>query len=187
MGLETGTYINSLNASNPTATDPKSQGDDHLRLIKATLLNTLPQLTGPVNANQAEMNRLVGLGSAAVGVSDVQALTNKNLVNVLLTDGYTEEVFAVSGTTPVLSPNNGSIQTWTLTGNSTPTQGTWVEGQSMTLMIDDGTAFTINWTSIPVTWKTNAGTAPALQATGFTAIVLWKVGTVVYGARVGDA
>ena len=28
MGLETGTYIDSLNSSNPTATDAVSEGDD---------------------------------------------------------------------------------------------------------------------------------------------------------------
>lgn len=37
MGLETGTTIASLNASWPLGTDPKSQGDDHLRLIKSVI------------------------------------------------------------------------------------------------------------------------------------------------------
>ena len=34
MALESGTFIDSLNASNPTSTDMVSQADDHLRLIK---------------------------------------------------------------------------------------------------------------------------------------------------------
>lgn len=42
MGLETGTYLSDLVASNPTATDDQKYGDDHLRLIKSTLQNTLP-------------------------------------------------------------------------------------------------------------------------------------------------
>lgn len=104
-----------------------------------------------------------------------------------LNDGYTEEVFTVTGTTPALSPTNGSIQTWALTGNATPTAGAWASGQSMTLMVDDGSAYTINWASMSITWKTGGGMAPTLQTTGFTAIALWKVGAVVYGARVGDA
>lgn len=104
-----------------------------------------------------------------------------------LDDGYTEEVFAVTGTTPALSPTNGSIQTWTLSGNATPTEGTWAAGQSITLMVDDGSAATITWTSLAVTWKTDGGSAPTLNTTGFTAIALWKVGSVIYGARVGDA
>lgn len=61
MGLETGTYINDLNPNNPVnATDGVGEGDDHLRLIKSTLLNTFPNVTGKVSASHAEINRLVG-------------------------------------------------------------------------------------------------------------------------------
>lgn len=42
MGLETGTHINDLVPTNPVSGDTKSQGDDHLRLIKAILQNTFP-------------------------------------------------------------------------------------------------------------------------------------------------
>jgi hypothetical protein len=122
----------------------------------------------------------------AVATDAAQTLTNKTLSGALLYDGYTEEVFAVSGTTPALSPTNGTVQTWTLTGASTPTAGTWAEGQSITLMVDDGTAYTINWSSVAVTWKTGSGSAPTLNTTGYTAITLWKVGATVFGARVGD-
>ena len=104
-----------------------------------------------------------------------------------LNDGYTEEVFAVTGTTPALSPNNGSIQTWTLTGNSAPTLGAWASGQSMTLMVDDGTAYSIDWASMGVVWKTDGGTAPVLLTTGYTALALVKVGGTVYGWKAGDA
>ena len=132
-----------------------------------------------------------------VGTTDSQTLENKTLTspivnsptvsNATFNSGYTEQVFAVSGTTPALSPTNGSIQTWTLTANSTPIAGTWASGQSLTIMIDDGTAYTVNWSSLSVVWKTNANLAPTLNTTGYTAITLWKVGTVIYGARVGDA
>lgn len=47
MGLESGTYIDDLVTSNPAGTDVKSQGDDHFRLIKTVLKNTLPNATGP--------------------------------------------------------------------------------------------------------------------------------------------
>lgn len=124
---------------------------------------------------------------AVVGTTDTQTLSAKTLEGAVLNDGYTEEVFAVTGTTPALSPTNGSIQTWTLSGNSTPTAGTWAAGQSLTLLVDDGTDYTITWTSVAVTWKTDGGSAPTLETTGDTAIVLWKVGSTIYGARVGDA
>lgn len=50
MALESGSYVGDLNASNPAATDPKSQGDDHLRLIKAALLQSFPGFAGAVIA-----------------------------------------------------------------------------------------------------------------------------------------
>lgn len=121
--------------------------------------------------------------------SATATLTNKTITaptitGAVLNDGYTEEVFAVTGTTPALSPTNGSIQTWTLSANSTPTAGTWAAGQSMTLMVNDGTAFTITWTSVSVTWV--GGTAPTLATSGFTVLHLWKVGSTVYGVKAGE-
>jgi hypothetical protein len=117
-----------------------------------------------------------------VGTTDAQTLTSKTLGN------YTETVFAITdGTTVNLDPNNGPIQTWTLGANRTPGQANWAAGQSITLMIDDGSARTITWTTLGVVWETNGGTAPTLNTTGFSVIGLWKVGTIIYGARVGDA
>lgn len=143
-----------------------------------------------VQAYDADLTSWAGKtapSGTVVGTTDTQTLSGKTLNSVVLNDGYTEEVFAVSGTTPALSPSNGSIQTWTLSANSTPTLGTWNAGQSITLMVDDGSAFTINWSSLAVTWKTDGGTAPTLNLTGFTIITLVKVGSIIYGARVGDA
>lgn len=48
MALETGSYVGDLTATNPAAADPKSQGDDHLRLIKAALRQSFAGFTGPV-------------------------------------------------------------------------------------------------------------------------------------------
>ncbi len=136
---------------------------------------TLPTANGGTGATTS-----TGTGSTVLSTAPA-------LSGAILNDGYTEEVFAVTGTTPALSPTNGSIQTWTLTASSTPTAGTWADGQSMTLMIDDGAAYTVTWTSLAVTWKTDAGVAPTLNLTGFTVIQLWQVGSVIYGARVGNA
>jgi len=42
MSLETATWVTQLNSSNPTATDPVSEGDDHLRMLKTVLKNSFP-------------------------------------------------------------------------------------------------------------------------------------------------
>lgn len=57
MGLETGTYISDLVASNPVnATDQVGEGDDHMRLIKSTILNTFPNITGEVSLSHTQLN-----------------------------------------------------------------------------------------------------------------------------------
>jgi hypothetical protein len=112
-------------------------------------------------------------------------MTGTTTVAELTIGGATKEtVYALSGTTPALDPSNGGIQTWTLSGNSTPTDSL-ASGEALLLMIDDGSTYTITWPS--VTWKTNSGAAPPLNTTGFTAVLLWKVSTTLYGARVGNA
>ena len=60
MGLETGTYIDSLNTSNPGATDSVAQGDDHIRLVKSTIKNSFPNITGAMTATHTELNLLDG-------------------------------------------------------------------------------------------------------------------------------
>ena len=62
MGLESFSYITSLNASNPVhATDQVSQGDDHLRGIKAVLLSSFPEVAGAVTVTHTEFNNLDGI------------------------------------------------------------------------------------------------------------------------------
>lgn len=138
------------------------------------------------NGTNSATRLAIGTNGQILTTNGTTASWGATVSGATLNGGYTEQVYAVSGTTPALSPTNGSIQTWTLSGSSTPTAGTWAEGQSLTLMVDDGTAYTITWASLAVTWKTDSGSAPTLQTTGYTAIQLWKVGSTIYGARVGN-
>lgn len=83
MGLEVATYISGLNSSNPVgATDPKSQGDDHLRLIKSTLLNTFPNITGAMTASHTELNNLDGV-TGKTGTGNVVLSASPTLTGTL--------------------------------------------------------------------------------------------------------
>lgn len=73
MGLETGTYISDLVSTNPTSSDPKSQGDDHLRLIKATVKATFPNVSGAVTPTHTELNYVDGVTSAIQTQLDAKA------------------------------------------------------------------------------------------------------------------
>jgi hypothetical protein len=72
MALESGTYINSLNASNPASTDGLGQADDHLRLIKSAIKATFPNLDGAVTASVANLNNTTAIPSTLtdLGISD---------------------------------------------------------------------------------------------------------------------
>lgn len=140
---------------------------------------TITNVVDPVNDQDVTTKKFV--------FDNYISKTGGTASNLTLTNGYTENVFTVTGTTPVLSPTNGSIQIWALTGNATPTLGTWASGQSMTLLIDDGSAYAIDWASMNVVWKTGGGAAPALLETGYTALVLVNVGGTLYGWLAGDA
>jgi hypothetical protein len=122
---------------------------------------------------------------AVVGTTDTQTLSGKTLTDPIITGTITEDVFTITDAAGfAIDPTNGSIQLITLGASRTPTQANWAAGEAVTLMVDDGTAFTITWTTLAVVWV--GGTAPTLALTGYTVIELWKVGTTIYGALVGN-
>lgn len=61
MGLEVASFVSGLNALNPVGgTDPKSQGDDHLRLIKSVLLATFPGAVGALKFESTDAGAASG-------------------------------------------------------------------------------------------------------------------------------
>ena len=128
-----------------------------------------------------------------VTTTGTQTLTNKTLTDPAIIGTILEDVYTITdGAAFEIDPGNGSVQLITLGASRTPKATNMVAGESVILMVDDGSAYTITWSDTTfgtsgVVWKTNAAAAPTLNTTGYTAIVLWKVGSQVYGARVGDA
>jgi hypothetical protein len=87
-----------------------------------------------------------------------------------------------------IDPANGSVQVVTLGANRTPAATNFEEGQTVLIGINDGTAYTITWTTVAVTWVKPGGSAsaPTLATSGYTWVLLWKVSTTIYGAIVGS-
>ena len=117
MGLEAGTTIGDLVATNPLSTDPRSEGDDHLRLIKAVLKADAVSVAGihaaagkstPVDADE-----LAIIDSEAANV--LKKLTWANLKAVLLgvTAGKAQQIdqpATVTGRGGTTDLNNQSLE-----------------------------------------------------------------------------
>ena len=129
-------------------------------------------------------------GVVIPSISSTSTLTNKTLTDPAIIGTILEDVFTITDAAAFeVDPGNGSIQLITLGASRTPKCTNMVAGESVTLMVDDGTAYTITWTD--ATWGTGGviwkgGTAPTLATTGYSVIQFWKVSTQVYGASVGD-
>lgn len=74
MALESATYINDLNASNPASSDSLKEADDHLRLVKQVIKNTFPNITGPVTATQGSLNSPFPVGGIILWSGSVASI-----------------------------------------------------------------------------------------------------------------
>ena len=100
--------------------------------------------------------------------------------SVTFEDAINENVYAITDGNAALDPDNGTIQTWTLGANRTASDSL-TAGQSMLLVVTAG-SYTLTFPT--TTWA--GGSAPTLSTSKPTAIEFWKIGTTLYGAKVGD-
>ena len=202
---ETGTGANVF-ATSPTLVTP---------VLGTPQSGTLTNCTGlPISGLTASTSTALGVGSIELGnasdttlsrsaagvlavegvvipsISSTNTLTNKTLTDPAIIGTILEDVYTITdGAAFEVDPGNGSIQLITLGASRTPKCTNFVAGESITLMVNDGTAYTITWTD--ATWGTGGvkwtgGSAPTLATTGYSVIQFWKVSTQVYGASVGD-
>jgi hypothetical protein len=117
-------------------------------------------------------------------LAGTETFTNKTIT------GTKETVFTITDAAAFeINPANGGIQTITLGANRTPAATNFTAGQSVTLMIDDGSAYAITWSTVNPTWvgASATGSAPTLATSGYNIIEMWKVSTTIYAAFVGVA
>jgi len=75
MSIESATYLHQLVSTNPGGTDQRSTADDHIRLIKATLLATFPNLVGEMSASAGDLNALVDIDTTTSVQGQLDALS----------------------------------------------------------------------------------------------------------------
>lgn len=138
----------------------------------------------PSSANLASLvTGETGTGALVFGTSP--AIATPTLTDPTITGTILEDIYTITdGAGFQIDPGNGSIQLITLTASRTPAATNFANGESVTLMVADGTAYTITWTTVAVTWV--GGSAPTLATSGYTVIELWKVGGTIYGLHSGD-
>jgi hypothetical protein len=96
--------------------------------------------------------------------------------DLVLSGQITETPYALSGTD--IDPANGTIQSKTLSGNTTFTSSI-ADGQSVTLHITKG-AYTITWPTMD--WLYGD---PTLSSSSVSVVIMWKVGSTLCGCYAG--
>lgn len=122
MALESGTYINSLTATNPAATDGLAQADDHLRLIKATIKATFPNLTGAMTATHTELNNVTTNVTNLQNANNIDIQTKSGTASVTMDADAMDTYVKHSGTgTLTIGAGNADGQKINITTTGTMT------------------------------------------------------------------
>ncbi len=87
MALESATYLDDLNATNPPGDDKVKQADDHLRLIKSTLKATFPSLSRAIYLEQGAED----LASATTPDLSTPTTAYINITGTTQIDGFASE------------------------------------------------------------------------------------------------
>jgi hypothetical protein len=118
-------YVDDLNVSNPPATDPLSQVDDHLRLLKTAVKQSFPNITGAMTATHTVLNgvdsRVTALeagGATAIknnsGTPELGSGITVSEVKSLLS--INEPAITSNGSTPSLSSGISAAEVRSLIG-----------------------------------------------------------------------
>jgi len=110
MGLESVTHLDDLDATNPLGTDPRSEGDDHIRNIKSMLLTDFPNISGVVSSTHSELN-FVDVTAGALTASKAIVVDSSSKIDNLKVDNLD-----INGNAITSTDSNGDV---TITPNGT--------------------------------------------------------------------
>lgn len=126
MPVESASFIADLNAAYPAGTEVKSEGDDHLRLLKTAIQGTFPGFAGRVSRSVTKSaGYTVVLNDASVLFNCTAALTLSLTAAATLGNGHNFTVHANGGAVTI-DPNGAE----TING-------------ATTLVVPDGSVYTI--------------------------------------------
>ena len=138
-------------------------------------LNVLEGFTGDLNDINIVDVTTLGTSEAS------KAVTADANGDVKFSNAIVETVYDLTGT--ALDPNNGTVQTKTISANTTFTDSLSA-GESMSLHLTSASSYNITWPTI--TWITgNGNAAPTLTAAD--TVVLFKISTTLYGVWIGSS
>ena len=187
MALESTTYIDGLVATNPTGTDPRSQGDDHIRLIKSAIKSTFSAVAGEVTATHTELNILDGVTATTaelnyldiptLGTAESSKAVTADAVGTttnLKTKKQTEIVNAIGtvSTSTAIDFSLGNVATAVIAAGGSftltnpPTSG--IYGKIQLILTNGGLGTSI----FPATVKWAGGTEPTFTSSGIGIITL---------------
>ena len=138
MALESTTYIDGLVTTNPTGTDPRSQGDDHIRLVKSTIRSTFPNVAGAMTATHTELNTIDGYTgtTAELNYNDIPTLGTVEASKTVTADAV--------GTTTNLKTKKQTEIVNAIGTVSTATAINFALGNVVTAVLASGGSFTIS-------------------------------------------
>jgi len=120
MTVETASYINQLNNTLPADGDARSEGDDHLRLIKSALVATFPNFTAtPVTANSADLSTVTGAASTGATTLKVATQTAGTNSTLAASTAYADAAVAAAAFSTSLPSQTGNSGKFVTTNGTT--------------------------------------------------------------------
>lgn len=108
MTVEVATFINTLDATYPAATDAKSEGDDHIRLLKTTIKATFPNVTGALTPTHTQLNFVTGVTSPIQTQLDAEITVRTNAD--ALKAALASPIFTGTPAAPTATPGTNTTQ-----------------------------------------------------------------------------
>ena len=153
MGLETGQFIPDLIDANPDGTDPKSEGDNHLRLIKTCVQGSFPAFVGTqavpasVSLTEDQINDSVRQSDPALitapWLHDEDLAIGNDFSLLGIDTGATARRLAQLNSSDVAAFGDGAVDAesralaaWDMFINATPA-GRWVDPSLGSLLVRD--------------------------------------------------